>query len=194
MPNFPKTEGATAAEVWGYAARTMTGLTGQPRTDLMGEDADFEAGTGTRKARIDATISSRSTLTQAQILSDATPFAGARVDDLPAFIAPTETSVVMDGTEKTLFEITDVKAGEVEAWLDLTPMQTGDTIVVRYSTKMKAGGTYAKYAEETYSGTQTIPALCILNKKVYRDTKVTAQQTAGTNRTLDVQVIRMREA
>ncbi len=183
MPDFPKK--ATPSEVWTYAARKLTGIDGQARTDIVGQDNSLEATTGTRVSKMDnlnATVSSRAVES------------GGRLDSIPAFVAATESSVVMDGTEKTLFEITDVKAGEVEAWVDLTTMQAGDTIVVRYSRKMKSGGTYAKYAEETYSDTQTMPALCLINKKIYRDTKVTAQQTAGTNRTLDVQVVRTREA
>lgn len=183
MPNYPKE--ATPAEVWAYAARTMTGITGQPRTDLVGQDNSLEATTGARVAKIDnvdAVVSTRALES------------GGRLDGVPAFVAPTESSVVMDGTDKPLFEITDVKSSEVESWVDFTPMAGGDTIVIRYSHKMKAAGAYVKYAEETYSGAQSIPATCILNKKIFRDTKVTAQQTAGVNRTLDVQVIRLREA
>jgi hypothetical protein len=195
-PDFPKI--ATPAQVWAEPTRTITALTGQPRTDLLGEDNTFELGTGTRKAKIDnvdAAITSRSTLTQAQVISDATPFAGARIGTIPAFVAPTEASILMDGTEKTLIEITDVKSSEIEAWADLTPMAAGDTIIVRYSRKMKVAGAYVKYAEETYSGAQSIPALCILNKKVYRSIKITAQQTAiGVYRTIDIQIIRAQEA
>ncbi len=164
-PDYPKN--ATPAQVWSEPGRTLTGITGQPRTDLLGEDATFEAGAGTRKARI---------------------------DKLAAFDAPTESSVVMDGTEKILFENTDVKSSELEAWLDFTTMAGGDTIVVRYYRKVKAAGAYVKYAEETYTGAQSIPLLCILSKKAYRDIKITAQQSAGVNRTLDVQVIRAKEA
>jgi hypothetical protein len=183
-PDYPKQ--ATPAQVWNEASRTLTGITGQPRSDLLGEDATFEAGVATRKAKIDnvdATVSTRA------------KESGGRLDGVPAFVAATESSVLMDGTEKTLIEITDIKSSEIEAWADLTPMAAGDTIVVRYSRKMKAAGSYAKYAEETYSGAQAIPALCIINKKVYRDIKITAQQTAiGVYRTIDVQVIRAKEA
>ncbi len=226
MPDFPKVGGATAAEV---AAAILI----DPGTDKIDG------------SQVDASIASRSTLTQAQVLNDATPFAGgsvatikgktdlipadiatqldtnvpaikgktdiiggsvaletggnvaavkARTDKAPAFVTPTESSITMDGTEKTLFEITDIKSAEVEAWVDLTPMAGGDTIVVRYSRKVKAAGTYAKYAEETYTGAQSLPLLKLTGFKIYRDTKVTAQQTAGTNRTLDVQVIRAVEA
>jgi len=183
MPNYPKE--ATPAEVWNQPGRTLTALTGQPRTDLVGQDNNLEASTGARISKIDnadAAVSTRALE------------AGGRLDSIPAFLAPDESSILMDGTEKTLVEITDVKAGEVEAWVDLTPMAGGDTIVIRYSRKLKAAGAYSKYAEETYTGAQSIPALCVLSKKIYRDTKVTAQQTGGVNRTLDVQVIRTRVA
>jgi hypothetical protein len=224
MPDFPKSAGggATAAEVWAYATRKLTGLDGTPRSDLLGEDATFEAGVGARKVKIDnvdALVSSRSSHVASDIWAvatrqltaitgtprsdllgeDATFEAGTgarkiRIDKIPAALASVESSVVMDGTEKTLIEITDVKVGHIEVWVDLTPMVGGDTIVIRYWKKIKAAGSYAKYAEETYSGAQTIPLLDVLNKGAYRDTKVTAQQTVGTNRTLDVQVIRTREA
>lgn len=161
------TSNLTDALVWAYATKELTGLTGTPRSDLIGSDATLEATTGTRISRI---------------------------DKLPAFQAITESSIVMTGSEVNLVEITDIKSGEIEAWADLTPMQAGDTIVVRYSKKVKAAGSYAKFAEETYSGAQTIPLLRVIKLGSYRDTKVTAQQTTGTNRTFDVQVIRTREA
>lgn len=177
---------ATPSEVWAEPTRTITALTGQPRTDIIGQDNSLETTTGTRIAKVDnvdAAVSTRALE------------AGGRLDSIPAFVAPSESSILMDGTEKTLIEVTDIKAGEIEAWVDLTPMAGGDTIIIRYSRKMKAAGAYAKYAEETYSGAQTIPALCILSKKIYRDTKVTATQTAiGVYRTLDIQVIRTRIA
>lgn len=183
MPNYPKE--STPAEVWANPARTITALTGTPRTDLIGQDNSLEATTGTRIAKVDnvdALVSTRALE------------AGGRLDSIPAFLAPTETPVLLDATDKTLVEVTDIKAGEIEAWVDLTPMVGGDTIVIRYSRKLKAAGTYAKYAEETYTGAQTIPALCIMSKKIYRDTKVTAQQTGGSYKTLDVQIIRTSTA
>jgi len=187
MPDFPRTRPPEidVATIWAYGNRSLTGLTGSPRMDLMGEDADFELGTGTRKAKIDNVDTTVSTRAKES---------GGRLDSVPAFVAPMESSILMDGTEKTLIEITDVKSSEIEAWADLTPMLEGDTIIVRYWRKMKATGSYVKYAEETCTGVQSVPALCILNKKVYRDIKITAQQNAGVNRIIDVQIIRAKEA
>ena len=140
MPDYPKQ--ATPAQVWSEPTRTLSALTGQPRTDLLGEDATFEAGVGTRKAKIDnvdAAVSTRALES------------GGRLSSVPAFVAPTESSVVMDGTEKILFELTDVKSSEVEAWVDLTPMVGGDTIVIRYSRKLKAAGSLDEGLLDQYS-------------------------------------------
>lgn len=165
MPDFPPT--ATPAEVWTYGARELTAIIGTPRSDLLGEDATFEAGTGARKTRI---------------------------DDTPAFEAPVEASITMDGTEKVLVEKTDDKMGLLDGFVDLTPMQAGDTIVIRQYMKVKASGTYVKYAEATYTGAQSIPLLAVTTKSSKTSIKVTAQQTGGVNRTLDIQFFRRKEA
>lgn len=159
-----------AADIWAVVTRQLTAITGAPRTDLLGEDATFEAGAGARKVRID------------------------RLANIPAFETPVEASIVMDGTEKILVEKTDNKIGLLDGYADLTPMAGGDTIVVRQSMQVKAAGAYVKYAEETYSGAQTIPLLHIVTKTAKDKIKVTAQQTAGTNRTLDVQFYRRLQA
>lgn len=217
-PNFPKvTAEADPATIWGYSARTLTAFTGQPRSDLMGEDADFEAGSGTRKAYLDAAISSRSSHAASDIWGVATreltglagqprtdiigedasfesatgrPAKIPRLDNIPALETPVEASIAMDGTEKTLVEKTDTKFGYLDGYVDLTPMQSGDTIVIRESMQIKSGGSYVKYAEETYNDAQSIPLLHITTKPARYQIKVTAQQTAGTNRTLDVEFYR----
>lgn len=162
----------TASEVWAHATRTLTGLTGQPRVDLLGEDASFEAGTGARKTRID------------------------RLANIEAFDTPIEGTVAMDGTEKDV--ILDEPVGNpqrfLEGYIDLSPMASGDTIVIRQYMKIASGGTYIKYAEESYSGAQSIPLLYVTTKVGRYGIKVTAQQTAGTNRTLTYQFFRRRVA
>jgi hypothetical protein len=162
----------TVADVWGYTTRTLTSLAGQPRIDLLGEDANFEAGTGTRKALID------------------------RLASMEAFDTPIEGSVVRDGTEKdvVLDEVTGNPQRFLEGYVDLTPMASGDTIVIRQYMKITATGAYVKYAEETYSDAQTLPLLYIVTKPGIYGIKITAQQTAGTNRTLQYQFFRRRTA
>jgi len=160
----------TVADIWGYATRTLTGLTGQPRIDLLGEDASFEAGTGTRKALID------------------------RLAYMEAFDTPIEGSVTMDGTEKVVIldEIGGNPQRFLEGYIDLSPMASGDTIVIRQYMKIASAGNYVKYAEETYSGAQSIPLLYIVTKPGRYGIKITAQQTTGTNRTLQYQFFRRR--
>jgi hypothetical protein len=160
----------TVADIWGYATRTLTSLAGQPRIDLLGEDASFEAGTGTRKALID------------------------RLANIEAFDTPIEGTVTMDGTEKVV--ILDEVAGNpqrfLEGYIDLSPMASGDTIVIRQYMKIASAGDYVKYAEETYSDAQSIPLLYIVTKPGRYGIKVTAQQTAGTNRTFTYQFFRRK--
>jgi hypothetical protein len=160
----------TVADIWGYTTRTLTSLAGQPRIDLLGEDANFEEGTGTRKALID------------------------RLARVEAFDDPIEGTVTMDGTEKVvvLDEISGNPQRFLEGYVDLSPMASGDTIVVRQYMKIASAGDYVKYAEETYSDAQSIPLLFIVTKPGRYGIKVTSQQTAGTNRTLTYQFFRRK--
>ena len=162
----------TVADIWAYTTRTLTGLTGQPRIDLLGEDASFEAGSGTRKSLID------------------------RLASMEAFDTPIEGTVVMDGTEKNvvLDEISGNPQRFLEGYIDLSPMASGDTIVIRQYMKITATGGYVKYAEESYSGAQSLPLLYIVTKPGRYGIRITAQQTAGTNRTLSFQFFRRRTA
>jgi hypothetical protein len=151
---------ATVADVWAYSSRTLTTLAGQPRTDLLGEDASFEAGTGARKAVLD------------RLLAPTTP---------------SEGSVTADGSEQTVVEATGTLEFQLDGYIDLTNMASGDTVVVREYMKIQSAGDYVKYAEETYSGAQSIPLLHILTKPARYGLKVTLRQTAGTNRSYPYQ-------
>jgi len=162
MPDFPA-GASTPAAIWAWAARTITNITGAPRTDLLGEDATFEAGTGARKVRIDET---------------------------PAFEAAVEASVLMTGGIDLLVEKADGKQGLLDGYIDLTAMACGDTIVIRQSMQVKAAGGYILYAEETYTGVQAIPLLHIVTKTAKTKIKVEAEQTNVAYKTLDVQFYR----
>jgi hypothetical protein len=151
---------ATVADVWGYSSRTLTTLAGQPRIDLLGEDASFEDGTGARKAVLD------------RLLAPTTPL---------------EDTLTADGTEQTVVEATGTLEFQLDGYIDLSNMASGDTVVVREYMKIASAGSYVKYAEETYSGAQSIPLLHILTKPARYALKVTLQQTAGTYRTFGYQ-------
>jgi len=173
MPDFPRPRVVVdPAPIWQYPTRTLTSFTGQPRIDLLGEDASFEAGTGARKTLID------------------------RLANVDAFDAPIEGTVEMDGSEKTvvLDEVEGNPQRYLEGYIDLSPMQDGDTVVVRQYIKISQTGEYVKYAEETIEGAQSLPLLYVITKPGRYGIKVTLQQTSGTNRTLAYQFFRKRTA
>ena len=70
----------------------------------------------------------------------------------------------MDGSEQVLVSKEDDKIGVLDGYVDLTTMDTDDVIVIRQFMQVKAAGAYVKYAEESYSGPQTIPLLHIITK------------------------------
>ena len=113
--------------------------------------------------------------------------------DSPTFETPVEATIDMDGTEQVLLEKTDGLIALVDGYVDLSNMAGGDTITIRQYMKIKTGGDYVKYAEETYSGAQAVPLVYISAKPANIAVKVTAEQTAGVNRSLDCQFGRLRE-
>jgi hypothetical protein len=90
-------------------------------------------------------------------------------------------TVTMDGAEDTVFEVTTPRV--VEGWLDLTNMQAPDTVTVRQYARNVSGGPYVLYGAIPYTGSQTLPMLWIRPLPGIYGLKVTAQQTAGVNRT-----------
>ena len=161
-PDFPRTRPPEidVAAIWAYGNRTLTGLTGSPRMDLMGEDATFEAGTASRKARIDRILA-----TEPEI----------------------EGSVLMNGTEQELAKSELGVQHQIEGMVDLTPLALGDTVVVRVYMSIKTPISYAKYAEETYSDSVSPSLLFICTKVAKYGLKVTIQQTAGIYRFFNYQ-------
>ena len=161
-PDFPRTRPPEidVATIWAYGNRTLTGLTGAPRMDLMGEDASFELGTGARKARIDRILA-----TEPEI----------------------EGSVLMNGGEQELAESELGVQHQIEGMVDLTPLALGDTVVVRVYMSLNTPVSYAKYAEETYSGPVSPSLLFICTKVAKYGLKVTIQRIAGIYRTFNYQ-------
>jgi hypothetical protein len=144
--------------IWANATRTLTALTGQPRSDLLGEDASFEVGTGVRKAKIDSLLGT---------------------------VTEVEGTMTLTGSEQNLILTSDNKSHVVTGQIDLSNMQAGDTVEVIQYMMVKSGGTLRSYADEVYSGVQTLPLLNISTKRGKYGIKVTIKQTAGTFRTVD---------
>jgi len=135
----------TAGDVWAVATRTLTGFTGTPRTDLLGEDLDFEAGTGARKVAID------------------------RLPSIEAFDAPVEgvASFLTTDTYPKTVTIALSEVGvihRVECYVDLSDLVAGESLVVTQAMSIVTPVSYVNYAEETYSGAQALPMLFITTK------------------------------
>jgi hypothetical protein len=106
----------------------------------------------------------------------------------PAKVVTFEGTVTMDGSEKTVFEF--VGTGRISGHIDLQNMTAGDVVVIRQYIKVKDGGPYKKYAEETYSGAQSLPLIHVTPKSVGVALKVTIQQTAGSYKSFDYNFVK----
>jgi len=89
---------------------------------------------------------------------------------------------VMDGTEQTLFESTEL--GEYSGYIFLDQMQTGDEIAIRVYIKDVEDGVYKLREVVVFTDAQDAPAVEIRPIIGKVGIKVTAQQTAGTYRTV----------
>lgn len=220
-PDFPKPPGggATAAEVWGYATRALnsdaanairdailsdaTKIAGgnigaiKAQTDLLPADPADEslleaaivtrAPAGEYDVQLDVAVSTRAAI------ADYTADRAAKIDKVQDFLEEANGTLVADGTEQTVKEIL-ATVNKLHAFIDFTAMQAGDTVVARQYMKIKAAGAFIKYAEETYTGVQSLPMLYIQTKPAKDGIRVTLQQTAGTNRSYDWQTFQEKAA
>jgi len=84
----------------------------------------------------------------------------------------------MDGTEKTLFESTEL--GEYNGYVYLDKLLTGDTVRVKVFIKDHEDDTYKLRDSKDFTGVQTVPTVGFLPTIGKVGYKVTAQQIAGT--------------
>jgi len=89
-------------------------------------------------------------------------------------------SLTTDGTEQTVVEVTD--RTRVEGWIDLTNMQAGDQVTIRWYVKIAEGGSYGIVDTVTYAGVQARPMLYFLKRGIEYGWKVTIQRDAGVDR------------
>lgn len=161
MPDFPSS--ATPAEVWAYVARTLTA------TELTSD-----AGNIVRDA----------------VLSDATRFAGQRIQASLVDTAPTEGTLLATGGEDILVE-KDYTAAPVvcrlEGHIDFTLHTAGETVKIREYIQIKAAGAYVLYNETTYAGALVPPLLKVNTNWTRYKIKLTLEKTAGVNRNYDFQ-------
>ena len=104
-------------------------------------------------------------------------------------LTTTAATATMDGSEDTLFEFVPTSPSMFEGGsIDLTNMAASDTIVFKIYQKIKSGGNYIKLSDDaanTYADAQDPDLKVIDGFPVRYGVKITAEQTAGTNRALD---------
>lgn len=207
MPDFPRGgTGATAAEVWAHSGRALDSDTANAIRDAILSDAikipganvdaaiSGRAPAGEYNTELDAAISSRApggeydaqldaAISSRAAAAEYTAARAAKIDKVQNFVEDSLGTLSATGIEDTIRESTD--EGKLHCFIDLTAMVAADSITVRQFMKIKATGTYIKYAEETYADVQSLPMLYIITKPSKHGIKITLEQTAGTNRDYD---------
>jgi len=107
---------------------------------------------------------------------------------------PLEGAVTMDGTEQILV-LDEMPMGfprYLEGYIDLSPLEGGDTLIIRQYIKIEPDGPYTIHGQETYTGEQALKLLYIHTKPSRYGIMITAQQTGGTFKTLRYQFFKRR--
>lgn len=98
--------------------------------------------------------------------------------------------VSTSGLEQVLLDHNGGAPCEISGYIDLSPMDGGDTMVLRLYARVKKNGAWSKYGEEVYSDAQSLPLVYITPKPETHGMRVTIQQTSGLSRTLDYEFFR----
>lgn len=108
----------------------------------------------------------------------------------PAPSPPPLTGIIIaNGGEQTVYEVSSPSV-KLLAYIDLSRMEAGDEVVVREYLMIREGGEYVKYHDETYRGVQDPPLLYITPKTVTYEGKITIQQTKGSFKSFDYNIIK----
>lgn len=146
--------------------------------------------------RIDTAISSRASSTGivANVQSGLTAqgLTTARAGYLDNIVKDIEDAVgskLMTTVAGIIKEFTTLTQ-RMDCYIDLTTMASGDTIVIQQSMKIKSGGGYVLFAQETFTGVQTQPLYFTELKPAKYGFKIMGTQSAGVPRTLDWQTFK----
>jgi len=146
-----------AEAVWSYPNRTLTSLAGQPRVDLLGEDRDFEEGTGYRKRLVERIADA---LVLYSTLESAARF--YTTDTYPKTVSLVDTSgQAVSGSHHL-----------VEGVIDLSDLGSSETVVVEEYVMLAPGGQYRLYSSESFTGPLSKPAILVRTAPVRGGVKV----------------------
>lgn len=145
---------------------------------------------------LDALVSSRGTsdLTIADVQTALTNqgYTAARalfLDAIQDFTEDSQSSTLMDGTERTLKEFTGPVLKAL-MMIDLSSLESTDTLVLNQYIKLESGGAYVLYGTDTFLGVLPNPCAVVHMLPAKYGFKITLQQTAGTYRTLSWEVFK----
>jgi len=98
-------------------------------------------------------------------------------------------TLTADGSEQTLIEYTgDISL--ISGYVDLTNMESEDTVIIKSYVKLKEDGEYRLYRSETFQGHPVEPAVYVLPRLSGYGIKLTIQQTTGTYKNYDYLFVR----
>lgn len=117
----------------------------------------------------------------------------AKVDKIQDFIEEASGTLTATAVEDTIKEIL-ATVNKLHCFIDLTNMVAADSITVRQYMTIKDAGSPVKYAEEVYSGVQSLPMLYVITKPARYGIKVTLEQTAGTYKDFDWETFQEKAA
>ena len=107
---------------------------------------------------------------------------------MPTLIS--EGTLTADGTEQELDTIS--VNGYYQFSISLANMAAADVVKVRFYKKVKTTGTLSRFHVETYNDAQDEPESPVVDSGpfwVANEFKVTLEQTAGTNRDFDWEIL-----
>ncbi len=170
---------STVAKESGNVATVMGKTNNLPADPASNTQVNTRAAPGAQMALTGA----EETAIQGKIIDDTTPIHRVAITKIQDFLEEGTGTLTADGTEQILRAY--VGLGKLHAYIDLTNMVAGNSVTVRQYMTIKTAGAYAKYAEETYAGVQTLPLLHLIMKPGKFGVKVTLQQAAVVYKTYD---------
>ena len=100
-----------------------------------------------------------------------------------------EGSLVADGTEQTVFDITKKKPFKGYLWIDVSAMTVLDGIIITEYVQKSAADPLQKFTSTIILGTQVAPMMSTFEKILGYRHKLTLQQTVGTLKTFPWQYL-----
>ena len=94
-------------------------------------------------------------------------------------------TTLLDGSEQTICEQGGGVPTQTSGYVDLSNLVAGDIVEVRMYIRLKEGGPWVTYHEESYSGPLTPPIVHIAKRPESHGLKVTTTQTAGVPKSID---------